>query len=106
MIDFGSNLIVIVTKFVGHFKARNKIEILGKNYLRFLSENYQKVPIFVEKVEKIQLPYMTSRSQIEPSIKSYECFMILRNVKLETDGFLRDSINFFFQKPRKSKSAL
>ena len=30
MIDFGSNVIVIVTKFVGYFKARYKIDTLGK----------------------------------------------------------------------------
>ena len=36
MIDFGSNVIVIVTKFVGCFKARYKIEKLGKVAYDFL----------------------------------------------------------------------
>ena len=45
--------------------------------LWFLCEIDQKVLIFVEKVKKMQPTKMTFRSQIEPSIKSYECFMFL-----------------------------
>ena len=51
--------------------------------LRILCEIDQKVPIFVEKLKKMQPPKMTFRSQLEPSIKSYECFMILHNFRLE-----------------------
>ena len=51
--------------------------------LRFLFETYQKVPIFVEKLKKMQSPKMTFRSQLEPSIKSYECFMFLQNFRVE-----------------------
>ena len=45
--------------------------------LRFLCEIDQKVPIFVEKLKKMQPLKMTFRSQLEPSVKSYECFMFL-----------------------------
>ena len=52
---------------------------------------------------------MAFRSQLEPSIKSYECFMFLQNFNWKshwTDGFLKDLNRFFFQKPRKSKNTL
>ena len=78
--------------------------------LRILCEIDQKVPIFVEKLHKMQTPKMTFRSQIEPSIKSYECFMFLQNFGLEIimDWWIleRPKSLFFFQKPRKSKNAL
>ena len=51
--------------------------------LRFLCEIDQKVSIFVEKLQKMQTPKMTFRSQIEPSIKSYECFTFLQNCRWE-----------------------
>ena len=52
---------------------------------------------------------MTFRRQIEPSIKSYECFMVLQISHWKshwTDGFLKDLNRFFFQKPWESKNAL
>ena len=77
---------------------------------RFLCEINQKVSIFVEKLKKIQPPKMAFRSQLEPSIKSYECFMFLQNFRFGNHTGLMDSwktlIVFFFQKPRKSKNAL
>ena len=51
--------------------------------LRILCEIDQNVSIFVEKLKKMQTPKMTFRSQIEPSIKSYECFMFLQNFRVE-----------------------
>ena len=51
--------------------------------LRFLCEIDQKVPIFVKKLKTMQPPKMTFRSQLEPSIKSFECFMFLQNFTLE-----------------------
>ena len=69
--------------------------------LRFLFENDQKVPIFVEKLKKMQPPNITFRSQLEPSIKSYECFMFLQNIRWKshwTDGFLKDLNRFFLSK--------
>ena len=51
-------------------------------YLRFPCEIDEKVSIFVEKLKKMKPPKMTFRSQIEPSIKSYECFMFLVNFRL------------------------
>ena len=57
--------------------------LLTSIYLRFPFEIGKKVPIFVEKLKKMKPPNMTFRSQIEPSIKSYECFMILQNFRLE-----------------------
>ena len=82
MIDFGSNVIVIVTKFVGYFKARYKIEILGKIAYDFLVKII-KSPNFCRKSRKNSTSINDFRSQKEPSIKSYECFMFLRNFKLE-----------------------
>ena len=53
---------------------------------------------------------MAFRSQLEPSIKSYESFMFLQNFRFGNHTGLMDSwktlIVFFFQKPRKSKNAL
>ena len=49
----------------------------------FHCEIDQKVPIFVENSKKMQPPKTTFRSQLEPSIKSYECFMFLLNFRLE-----------------------
>ena len=78
--------------------------------LQFLCDSDQKVTIFVEKLKKMQPPKMTFRSQLEPSIKSYECFMFLQNFGLEIimDWWIleRPKSLFFFQKPRKSKNAL
>ena len=54
-----------------------------KYYLRFPFEIGEKVPFFVEKLKKIQPQKMTFRSQIEPSIKIYVCFMLLLNFRLE-----------------------
>ena len=51
--------------------------------LRFLCEIDQKVSILVEKLKKMQPLKMTFRSQLEPSIKSYECFMFFLNFRLE-----------------------
>ena len=51
--------------------------------LRFLCEIDQQVGIFVEKLKTMQPPKMTFRSQLEPSIKSYECFMFLQNFRLK-----------------------
>ena len=48
-----------------------------KYYLRFPFEIGEKVPIFVEKLKKMKPPKMTFRSQIEPSVKSYESFMFI-----------------------------
>ena len=56
--------------------------IIKKN-LRFLCEIDQKVSIFVEKLKKMQPLKMTFRSQLEPSIKSYECFMFCKISDLE-----------------------
>ena len=57
--------------------------LLTSIYLRFPFEIGEKVPIFVEKLKKMKPPKMTFRSQIEPSIKSYECFMFFQNFRLE-----------------------
>ena len=62
---------------------RSKNALYYQKNLRFLSEIDQKVPIFVEKLKKIQPLKMTFRSQLEPSFKSYECFMFLLNFTLE-----------------------
>ena len=56
MIDFGSNVIVIVTKFVGYFKARYKIEILGKIAYDFVLKMVKKSQVLSKKSEKIKLP--------------------------------------------------
>ena len=52
---------------------KSKNALYYQKNLRFLFEIYQKVSIFVEKLKKMQPPKITFRSQIEPSIKSYEC---------------------------------
>ena len=57
--------------------------LLTSIYLRFPFEIGENVPIFDEKLKKMKPPKMTFRSQIEPSIKSYECFMFLRDFRLE-----------------------
>ena len=76
---------------------------------RNLCEIDQKVPIFVEKLKKMQPPKITFRSQIEPSIKSYEYYVFakfqIRNHAGPMDSW-KTLIIFFFQKPRKSKNAL
>ena len=51
-------------------------------------------------------PKMSFRSQIEPLIKSYECFMILQRNHTGLMDSWKTFIVFFFQKPRKSKNAL
>ena len=59
-------------------KPRNsKNALYYQKNLRFLYEIDQKVSIFVEKLKKMQPLKMTFRSQLEPSVKSYECFMFL-----------------------------
>ena len=63
-------------------KSKNAL-YYQKNLQFFFFEVDQKVSIFVEKLKKMQPPKMTFRSQIEPSIKSYECFMFLLNFRLE-----------------------
>ena len=70
------------------FKNRERVKMhsIIKN-LRFLFAIHQKVSIFVEKFKKMQPLKMTFRSQLEPSIKSYECFMFLLNFILETTLF-------------------
>ena len=76
--------------FVKHLEGVKMLSIIIKKNLRFLSEIDQNVPIFVEKLQKIQPLKMTFRSQLEPSIKSYECFMFLLNFRLEMtlDGWI------------------
>ena len=54
----------------------------SKNALYYQKKTYDFF-IFVEKLKKMQPPKMTFRSQLEPSIKSYECFMFLLNFRLE-----------------------
>ena len=53
---------------------------------------------------------MTFRSQIEPSIKSYEYFIFLQKFQIRNHTGLMDSwmtlMVFFFKKLRKSKNAL
>ena len=62
---------------------KSKNALYYQKNLRFLCEIDQKVSIFVEKLKKIQPLKMTFRSQLEPSIKSYESFMFLQNFRLE-----------------------
>merc|ERR1711954_550709 len=57
--------------------------IIKKTY-DFFVKLIKKFSIFVEKLKKMQPLKMTFRSQLEPSIKSYECFMFLLNFILET----------------------
>ena len=57
----------------------------------------------------MQPPKMTFRSQIEPSIKSYECYEFAKFQIGNHNGLMvcwKIFIVFFFQKPRKSKNAL
>ena len=66
--------------------------IIKKN-LQFLCEIDQKVLIFVEKLKKMQPLKMTFRSQLEPSIKSYECLcfcIILDWISHWPDGYFKD----------------
>ena len=74
-------------KDLNHFffqkPRKSKNALYYKKNLRFLFENYQKVPSFVEKLKKMQPPKITFRSQLEPSIKSYECLMFLQNFRLK-----------------------
>ena len=53
---------------------------------------------------------ITFRSQLEPAVKSYECFMFLQKFRLEItlDWWILKELNrfFSFKKPRKSKNAL
>ena len=79
LMDSWNTLIV----FFCQTPRRSKNALYYQKNLRFLSEIDQKVPIFVEKLKKIQPLKMTFRSQLEPSIKSYECFMFLLNFRLE-----------------------
>ena len=72
-----------LNRFFCQTPRRSKNALYYQKNLRFLSEIDQKVPIFVEKLKKIQPLKMTFRSQLEPSIKSYECFMFLLNFRLE-----------------------
>ena len=78
--------------------------------LRFLCEIDQKVLIFVVKLKKMQSLKMTFKSQLEPSIKSYECFMFCKisDLEITLDWWILEwpSSLFFFQKPRKIKNAL
>ena len=62
---------------------KSKNALYYQKNLRFLCEIDQKVSIFVEKLKKMQPLKMTFRSQLEPSIKSYECFMFLQNFRLD-----------------------
>ena len=62
---------------------KSKNALYYQKNLRFLCEIDQKVSIFVEKLKKMQPLKMTFRSQLEPSFKSYECFMFLLNFRLE-----------------------
>ena len=61
----------------------SKNSLYYQKNLRFLSEIDQKVSIFVEKLKKLQPLKMTFRSQSEPSIRIYVCFMFLLNFRLE-----------------------
>ena len=58
--------------------------------LRFLCEIDQKVPIFVEKLKKMQHPKMTFRSQSEPSIKSC-VFYVFAKFRIGNHPGLMDS---------------
>ena len=101
-----------LNRFFFQKPRKSKNALYYQKNLQFLFEIDQKVSIFVEKLKKMQPPKMNFRSQLEPSIKSYECFMFLLHFRLEmtwTDGFLKDLNSFFFfsfHKPRKSKNAL
>ena len=47
--------------------------------------------ILVEELKKLQPPKMTFRSQIEPPIKTYECFMFLQKFQIGNHNGLMDS---------------
>ena len=72
-----------LNRFFFQKPRKSKNALYYQKNLRFLCEIDQKVSIFVEKLKKMQPPKMTFRSQIEPSIKSYECFMFLQNFRLD-----------------------
>ena len=55
MIDFGSNVIVIATKFVGYFMARYKIETLGKIVYDLLVKMIKKSQFLYNKSKKCNL---------------------------------------------------
>ena len=73
------SLKTLIVFFFFQKPKKSKNALYYQKNIRYLSENDQKVPIFDEKLKKMQPPKMTFRSQIEPLIKSYECFMFLRN---------------------------
>ena len=72
-----------LNRFFFQKPSKSKNALYYQKNLRFLCEIDQKVSIFVEKLKKMQPLKMTFRSQLEPSIKSYECFMFLLNFRLE-----------------------
>ena len=72
-----------LNRFFFQKPRKSKNALYYQKNLRFLCEIDQKVSIFVEKLKKMQPLKMTFRSQLEPSIKSYECFMFLLNFRLE-----------------------
>ena len=49
----------------------------------FFAKLIKKSQFLMKNSKKMQPPKMTFRSQLEPSIKSYECFMFLLNFRLE-----------------------
>ena len=61
------------------YLERVKIHSIIKKHCEIV----QNVSIFVEKLKIMQPPKMTFRIHLEPSIKSYECFMFLLNFGLE-----------------------
>ena len=65
------------------FKERYKSEIIGKITNDFFVKMIKKSQFLSKKLKKMQPPTMNFRSQIEPSIKNYECFMFLRNFRSE-----------------------
>ena len=73
-----------LNRFFFQKPRKSKNALYYQKNLQFLFEIDQKVSIFVEKLKKMQPPKMTFRSQLEPSIKSYECFMFLLHFRLET----------------------
>ena len=56
---------------------------MNENEFTISLRNWSKSLKFCWKTQKMQPPKMTFRSQLEPSIKSYECFMFLENFRLE-----------------------
>ena len=72
-----------LNRFFFQKPRESKNALYYQKNLRFLCEIDQKVSIFVEKLKIMQPPKMTYRSQLEPSIKIYECLMFLRNFGLE-----------------------